>query len=64
MKSAKRDGNAADPSFTNVRVPDGNAYHVYAGIVLSVFRNCAANDGSCPEAQSIIPSVRAIGVVL
>jgi hypothetical protein len=44
---------SAYPSFTNVRVPDGNAYRVYAGIVLSVFRNCAANDGSCPEAQSI-----------
>jgi len=38
---------------------DASAYHVYAGIALNVFRNCAANDGSCPEAQSIFdPSVR------
>src|SRR6266404_3821492 len=24
----------------------------YAGMVLSVFRNCVANDGSCPEATN------------
>jgi len=46
-------------SLTNVRTPDGSAYHVYAGIVLNAFRNCAANDGRCPEGQFIFdPSMR------